>query len=80
MTRMRLNRRFLLFIALLGLLHAYIGFRLVPDLGSGLGPIAAPAVRVLGGGLLLASYAAMVLALVLRSILPPSRAARLAAP
>jgi predicted MPP superfamily phosphohydrolase len=69
---MRLNRRFMYFIALLGLLHAYIGWRLVPDLGA--------SVRVAGAAVLLASYALMLLALLARGRLPRSQAARLAGP
>jgi hypothetical protein len=60
------------FIALLGLLHAYIGWRVVPDLGA--------TVRVAGAVVLLASYALMLLALLARSRLPRSQAARLAGP
>src|ERR1700736_4804439 len=71
-TRMRLNRRFMYFIALLGLLHAYIGWRVVPDLGA--------PVRVAGAAVLLASYALMLLALLVRGRLPRSQAARLAGP
>ena len=60
------------FIAVLGLLHAYIGWRVVPDLGA---PF-----RMAGAVVLLASYALMLLALLARSSLPRSQAARLAAP
>src|SRR5579862_3672182 len=70
--RMRLSRRFLLFIGLLGLLHAYIGWRVLPDLGA--------TARAVGGLLLLASYALMLLALVARAIRPRPQADRLAAP
>src|SRR6266403_1551637 len=70
--RMRLSRRFLLFIGLLGLLHAYIGWRVLPDLGAG--------VRAGGAVLLFASYALILLALAARSVLPRLQAARLAAP
>jgi len=77
---MRINRRFLLFLGLLGLLHAYIGWRVLPDLGTSLGPVAGPAVRDLGAVLLSGSYAAMLLALLARSIWPRSKAARFAAP
>jgi hypothetical protein len=69
---MRLNRRFLYFIGLLGLLHAYIGWRVVPDLGE--------SVRVAGAVVLLASYALMLLALLAGSRLPRPQAARLAGP
>ena len=71
---MRLNRRFLLFIGLLGLLHAYIGWRVLPDLGAG------ATVRAVGALVLIASYGLMVLALVVRFILPRSPALRTAAP
>jgi predicted MPP superfamily phosphohydrolase len=60
------------FIALLGLLHAYIGWRVVPDLGE--------SVRVLGVTVLLASYALMLLAVLARGRLPRLQAARLAGP
>src|SRR5882757_9429087 len=66
------NRRFMYFIALLGLLHAYIGWRVVPDLGE--------SVRVLGAVVLLASYALMLLAVLARGRMPRSQAARLAGP
>jgi predicted MPP superfamily phosphohydrolase len=65
---MRPTRRFLLFIGLLGLLHAYIGWRLVPFLG------------VTAAVLLFASYGAMLLALFARSFLPRLQAARFAGP
>ena len=91
---MRANRRFVIFMALLGLLHLYIGLRLLPDisapgiaaagiLGPGLavsGPALASALRVLGAVVLLASYALMLLSLLARSTLPRSQAARLAGP
>jgi uncharacterized protein len=77
---MRFSRRFLFFIGLLGLLHAYIGLRVLPDLGPALGPIAELTVRIIGAGVLFASYAAMLLALVARAIWPRHRAARFAAP
>jgi len=60
------------FIALLGLLHAYIGWRVVPDLGE--------SVRVSGAVVLLASYALMLLAVLARGRLPRLQAARLAGP
>jgi len=69
---MRLSQRFLLFIGLLGLLHAYIGWRVLPDLGA--------VARAGGGVLLFASYALILLALAARSVLPRLQAARLAAP
>ncbi|MDB6160349.1 MAG: metallophosphoesterase [Gammaproteobacteria bacterium] len=71
---MRLNRRFLLFIGLLGLLHAYIGWRVLPDLGAG------ATGRAVGALVLIASYGLMVLALVVRFILPRSPAHRFGAP
>jgi predicted MPP superfamily phosphohydrolase len=52
----------------------------LPDLGTSLGPVAGPAVRDLGAVLLSGSYAAMLLALLARSIWPRSKAARFAAP
>jgi predicted MPP superfamily phosphohydrolase len=67
-----MHRRFMYFIALLGLLHAYIGWRVVPDLGE--------SVRVLGAAVLLASYALMLLAVLARGRLPRLQAARLAGP
>ena len=69
---MQLNRRFLYFIGLLGLLHAYIGWRVVPDLGE--------SVRVAAAAVLLASYGLMLLALLARSLLPRTQATRLAGP
>jgi predicted MPP superfamily phosphohydrolase len=60
------------FIALLGLLHAYIGWRLVPDLGESL--------RLVGAGVVFASYALMLLAILARGRLPRVPAARLAGP
>lgn len=69
---MRSSRRFLLFIGLLGLLHAYIGWRVLPDLGA--------TARAVGAGLLLASYALILLALVARTVRPRPQADRLAAP
>jgi predicted MPP superfamily phosphohydrolase len=71
---MRLNRRFLLFIGLLGLLHAYIGWRVLPDLGAG------ATGRAVGALVLIASYGLMVLALLVRFILPRSPAHRFGAP
>ncbi len=73
---MRINRRFLLFIGILGLLHAYIGLRLLPDLGRDLGAAAG----ILGTVVLCASFALMLVAVVARVILPRSRAERLTAP
>jgi predicted MPP superfamily phosphohydrolase len=67
-----MHRRFMYFIALLGLLHAYIGWRVVPDLGE--------SVRGAGAAVLLASYALMLLALLARGRVPRLQAARLAGP
>jgi predicted MPP superfamily phosphohydrolase len=69
---MRSNRRFLLFIGLLGLLHAYIGWRVLPDLGAG--------VWAVGAVVLAASYALMLLAVTARAIWPRPQADRFAAP
>ena len=69
---MRYSRRFLFFISLLGLLHAYIGWRLLPDLEA--------AGRVVGAVLLFSSYGLMLLALAARAIGPRSLADRFAAP
>jgi predicted MPP superfamily phosphohydrolase len=79
---MRSNRRFLIFIGLLGLLHAYIGLRLLSDIPGpdiswpGLGAT----VRVVGAVVLLASYVLMLLAVMARSIRPRSEADRLTRP
>ncbi|MGH8217548.1 MAG: metallophosphoesterase, partial [Steroidobacteraceae bacterium] len=54
---MRRRRRQLMFIAILGLLHVYVGLRVLPDL-----PIA-PGARLAGALLLALSYGAMVLGL-----------------
>ena len=67
-------RRSLLFPALLGLLHLYIGLRILPDL-----PVAAAA-RAGGVALLVASYALMLLSLTARSFWPRPLSDRLAAP
>ncbi|MFL6605392.1 MAG: metallophosphoesterase [Steroidobacteraceae bacterium] len=69
---MRSNRGFLLFIGLLGLLHAYIGWRVLPDLGAG--------AWAAGAVVLAASYALMLLAVVARAIWPRPQADRFAAP
>ncbi len=66
--------RRLLFPALLGALHLYIGLRLVPDLPAGAG------VRVAGAMLLALSFALMSLSLVARLIWPRPRADHIAAP
>jgi len=65
--------RFSYFIAILGLLHAYIGWRIVPDLG------AAP-LRIAGVAVVIASVATMLLAILARGRLPRLQAARLAGP
>jgi hypothetical protein len=61
------------FIAILALLHAYIGWRLVPDLG------AAP-LRIAGAAVVIGSFAMMLLAILARGRLPRLQAARLAGP
>ncbi len=61
------------FIAILGLLHAYIGWRLVPDLGAG--PL-----RLAGTAVVVGSFAMMLLAVLARGRLPRLQAARLAGP
>jgi len=69
---MRSSRGFLLFISLLGLLHAYIGWRVLPDLGARIWPV--------GAVVLAACYALMLLAVVARAIWPRPQADRFAAP
>jgi predicted MPP superfamily phosphohydrolase len=71
---MRLSRRFLMFLGLFGLLHAYIGWRVLPALPTG------GAVRAAGATVLVASYVLIVLAVMARSIRPRSSAHRLTAP
>ncbi len=61
------------FIAILALLHAYIGWRLVPDLGAG--PL-----RIAGAAVVIGSFAMMLLAILARGRLPRLQAARLAGP
>ena len=73
---MRINRRLLLFIGLLGLLHAYIGLRVLPDMGRDLGA----SFRILGSVVLCASFALMLVAVAARVVLPRSRAERFTAP
>jgi uncharacterized protein len=70
---MRLRRSSLVPVILLGLLHAYIGWRLLPDLPTGL------PVRITGALLLLASYGSMLLGLMARSIQPRWLSDRVAA-
>ena len=77
---MRLNRRFLLFIGLPGLLHAYIGWRIVPFLGTGLAADTGALIRIAATLLLFLSCGAMLLALCARAFLPRVQAARFAAP
>ncbi len=57
---MRRSRRSLMFIVILGLLHAYVGWRILPALPVGVG------VRMAGALVLALSYAAMVLGFHLR--------------
>src|SRR5258708_38404824 len=71
-TRMRLNRRFMYFIALLGLLHAYIGWRVVPDLGA--------PVRVAGAAVFVPAPVTMLVAPPAPRPPAPLQAARLARP
>jgi predicted MPP superfamily phosphohydrolase len=66
--------RRLLFPALLGALHLYIGLRVVPDLPGGAG------VRVAGAVLLALSFALMALSLVARLVWSRPLADRIAAP
>ncbi len=56
------HRRQLVLIAILGVLHAYVGMRILPDLPVG------PGARLAGALLLALSYGAMVLGLHARSI------------
>ena len=63
-TRMPFRRSLLLPVLLLGLLHAYIGWRILPDLPGG------PDLRIVGTGFLLVSCGLMLLGLMARSILP----------
>jgi predicted MPP superfamily phosphohydrolase len=71
---MRLRRGALAPLGFLGLLHVYIGLRLLPDLPTGL------VARIAGGSLLLVSYALIVGGLMARSVQPKALADRLAAP
>src|SRR5947199_322519 len=74
MPRQSRNRwRFMYFIAILSLLHAYIGWRLVPDLG-------ATPVQVAGAAVVLGSLGTMLLAILARGRLPRLQAARFAGP
>jgi uncharacterized protein len=69
---MRSGRRFMYFILLIGLLHAYVGWRIVPDL--------APSLRIAAAVVVIASYALMLLAVLARGRLSRLQAARLAGP
>jgi len=60
-------------VSLLGLLHAYIGWRVLPDLPVGF------EVRIAGGAFLLVSCALMLLGLLARSIRPRALSDRIAA-
>jgi hypothetical protein len=57
----------------LGLLHAYIGWRVLPDLPAGF------EVRIAGGAFLLVSCGLMLLGLLARSIRPRALSDRIAA-
>jgi predicted MPP superfamily phosphohydrolase len=70
---MRSRRTFLVPLTLLGLLHAYIGWRLLPDLPGGV-------VRAAALTLLFVSYVLILLGVTARSIQPRSVADRIAAP
>jgi uncharacterized protein len=70
---MSLRRSLLLPVSLLGLLHAYIGWRVLPDLPVGF------EVRIAGGAFLLVSCALMLLGLLARSIRPRALSDRIAA-
>jgi predicted MPP superfamily phosphohydrolase len=61
------------FIAILGLLHVYIGWRLVADLGT-------MPWRIAGAAVVIGSFATMLLAVLARGRLPRLQAARLAGP
>lgn len=70
---MRFGWRLMYFIAILGLLHAYVGWRLVPDLG-------ATPVQVAGAAVVIGSLGTMLLAILARGRLPRLQAARFAGP
>src|SRR5687767_3661293 len=70
---MRQRRVFLILLGILALLHAYIGWRLLPDLPIG------TAGRVAGVVLLALSFIAMPLGLVSRTLEPRVWADRIAA-
>ena len=72
-TTMSIRRR-LLFPLLLGLLHLYIGLRVVPDLPTD------TLVRIAVGVLLSVSYSLMLLSLAARAFLPRPQSDRIAAP
>ncbi|HEY4212909.1 MAG TPA: metallophosphoesterase [Steroidobacteraceae bacterium] len=67
-------RRRLLFPLLLGLLHLYIGLRVVPDLPAGM------PVHIATGVLLCLSYSSMLLSLLARGFWPRPQSDRIAAP
>ncbi len=67
------RRRQLVLIAILGVLHAYVGWRVLPDLPVDLGA------RLAGALLLILSYGAMVLGLHARAIPRPAWSDRVAA-
>ena len=70
---MSLRRSLLLPVFLLGFLHAYIGWRILPDLPVDL------ALRIVGVVLLLLSYALMLFGLMARSIPPRPLSDRISA-
>jgi uncharacterized protein len=70
---MSLRRSLLLPVFLLGFLHAYIGWRILPDLAVGV------ELRIVGVVLLLLSCALMLFGLIARSILPRPLSDRIAA-
>jgi uncharacterized protein len=70
---MSLRRSFLLPVFLLGLLHAYIGWRILPSLPVGL------ELRIGGALVLLISYGLMLLGLVARSLAPRPLSDRISA-
>jgi uncharacterized protein len=67
-------RRGLLFPVLIGILHLYIGLRVLPDL-----PVA-PAIRTAGAGLLVLSFLLMMLSILARRIWARPKADQVAAP
>src|ERR1700760_713421 len=65
--------RFANFLGILALLHAYIGWRIVPDLGS-------TSWRIAGAAFVFGSFVLMLVAVLARGRLPRLQAARLAGP